>query len=298
MTPFARYCLLLITLLLFTQIAAAQSPPNAQPDSGSSYLREEGSQPVEPFRVIGNVYYVGAIGISAHIAVSDEGLILLDTGTNEMFPGLLANIEKLGFKTSDIKIILSSHAHWDHVEGHARMKELTRAKIMAIGKDAEAIESGIDNSALGGTGWTPAKVDRVLKDGDRVTLGNVSMQARLTAGHSRGCTTWTTTVREGNTDYLVVFVGGTSINRGVKLLNNTRHPGIADDYARTFQTLKDIPANVFLAQHPGMYEMAEKREQTIAGAASNPFIDPINYQRFVRWEEQKFLNQLQQESAK
>jgi glyoxylase-like metal-dependent hydrolase (beta-lactamase superfamily II) len=128
----------------------------------------------------------GAAGISAHVITTPEGLILLDTGTKEMLPGLRANIEKLGHKLSDVKIILSSHAHWDHVENHAAMKKLTGAQIMAVGEDAAAISAGIDNSALGGEGWPPAKVDRVLKDGDMVTLGGVTPKAHLTPGHTKG----------------------------------------------------------------------------------------------------------------
>ena len=157
-------------------------------------LRGPGSQPVEPYRVIGNIYYVGAVNISSHIIVTPQGLILVDTGTEQMLPGIRSNIEKLGYRLRDVKIILSSHAHWDHVEGHAAMKELTGAQVMALGEDAAAIASGIDSSAAGAQGWKPTQVDRVLKDGDTVTLGGVTLQAHLTPGHTKGCTTWTTTV--------------------------------------------------------------------------------------------------------
>lgn len=285
-------------ILLLAAAAISGPPLPAQaPPRPSNWLREGGSQPVEPFRVIGNVYYVGAVGISSHVIATDGGLILLDTGTTQMLTGIRANLEKLGFRWRDVKIILSSHAHWDHVEGHAEVKRLTGAKIMALGEDAAAIRTGTDNSAAGAQGWTPTHVDRVLQDGDTVTLGNVTLRAHLTAGHTKGCTTWTTTVSEGDEKYLVVFVGGTSINQGVKLLDNKRHPGIADDYARTFRTLKQIQADVFLAQHPQMYSMAEKQAAKQAGAAKNPFIDPEGYRRFVRAEEAKFADQLQRESS-
>ena len=226
-------------------------------------LPEHWSKPVEPYQVIDNIYYVGAIGISAHIIVSSEGLILLDTGTELMLPGLRENIQKLGHNLEDVNIILSSHAHWDHVEGHAAMKELTGARIMAVGEDATAISSGVDNSALGAQGWTPAEVDRVLKDGDTVTLGDVTMTAHLTPGHTKGCTTWTMTVTENNTEYQVVFIGGTSVNPGVNLIENERHPGIADDYARTFKVLKSLKGEVFLGQHPMMYDMLSKMDRLI-----------------------------------
>ena len=260
-------------------------------------LRGPGSQPVEPYRVLGNIYYVGAAGISAHIVVTPQGLILLDTGTREMLPGLRANIEKLGHKLTDVKIILSSHAHWDHVENHAAMKELTGAQVMALGEDAAAIASGKDNSALAGEGWTRTKVDRILKDGDTVTLGGVTLAAHLTPGHTKGCTTWTTTVAESGRSYGVVFIGGISINDGVTLLGNARYPGIADDYARTFRVLKELKADVFLAQHPAIYGMAEKMRRLTAGAPRNPFIDPSGYRRVVDEAEALYLKQLAREKS-
>ncbi len=260
-------------------------------------LRGEASQPVEPYKVIGNIYYVGAVNISSHIIVTPEGLILLDSGTQEMLPGIRTNLEKLDYTLQDVKIILSSHAHWDHVEGHAAIKELSGAQVMAVGEDAAAIASGIDTSAAGAQGWNPTAVDRVLKNGDKVTLGGVTMQAHLTPGHTKGCTAWTITVEENGKFYVVVFVGGTGINRGVQLLDNKRHPSIVEDYARTFRVLKELPADVFLAQHPSMYGMADKLERLRAGATSNPFIDPEGYQRFLEEEEGKYLRQLEEERA-
>ena len=258
-------------------------------------LRGPGSQRVDPYRVIGNIYYVGAAGISAHIVVTPQGLILIDTGTREMLPGLRANIAKLGHKLTDVKIILSSHAHWDHVEGHAAMKDLTGAQVMALGEDAAAIASGKDNSALGSEDWPPTKVDRILKDGDTVTLGGVTLTAHLTPGHTKGCTTWTTTVQENGKPYSIVFIGALSINEGVKLIGNQRHPSIADDYARTFRVLKGLKPDVFLAQHPSIYGMDEKMKRL--GAPQNPFIDPDGYRRVVSEAEAAYLKQLEREKA-
>jgi metallo-beta-lactamase class B len=290
------FCLSVV--LVNCQRVAGQTADDSSRSSRANHpLRGAGSQPAEPFRVIGNVYYVGAVAISSYVIATDDGLILLDTGTKEMAPGIRAGIAKLGFDLQDIKIILSSHAHWDHVEGHAAMKEATDAKVMALGEDAAAITSGVDNSAIGAAGWTPTQVDRVLEDGDTVTLGGVTIRAHLTAGHTKGCTTWTMTVQEGDQQSQVVFVGGTSINPGVRLLKNTRHPRIAEDYARTFRVLKELRADVFLAQHPTMYEMAEKFQRMTADSRRNPFIDPEGYQRFVRDEERKFVAQLQDESV-
>ena len=256
-----------------------------------------GSQIFEAYRVIGNIYYVGATDVSSHVIATPAGLILLDTGTTQMLPMIRANVEKLGFRMQDIKIILSSHAHWDHVEGHAAMQALTGAQVMAVGEDAAAIASGVDSSAIAARGWKPVKVDRVLKDGETVTLGNVTMRAHLTPGHTKGCTTWTMTVQDGGKSYLVVFVGGISINEGVKLVGNTRHPSIIEDYARTFRVLKELKADVFLAQHPAIYGMAEKVQRLKANASPNPFIDPQGYQRAVNDAESRYLKQLAEERA-
>jgi metallo-beta-lactamase class B len=279
--------ILAVGLVASTLVAA---PARAQTDP----LRGVGSQPVEPFRVAGNIYYVGASGISSYLLVTPEGLILIDTGTVEMVPGLRANIEKLGHRMSDIKIILSSHSHWDHVEGHATMQKVTGARIMAVGEDAAAISTGIDSSALGGPNYAAAKVDRVLQHGDTVTLGGTTLTAHHTPGHTKGCTTWTTTVTENGRQLQVLFLGGTSINPGVRLLGNTRHPGIVEDYARTFALLKTLKPDVFLAQHPEIFGMVGKRARMSAGGA-NPFVDPEGFQRFVAQQEANYLRQLTRE---
>lgn len=258
-------------------------------------IRERWSQPVEPFHVIGNIDYVGANEISSHIFVTDEGLILLDTGSTLMIPIIQANVEKLGHAMTDIKYIISSHAHWDHVEGHAAMKKMTGAKIVALGEDAASIASGVDTSALGGDGWMPVVVDRTVEDGDTLTLGGTTLTAHHTPGHTKGCTTWTTTVMEDDQSYDVVFIGGTSVNGGVKLRNNTRHPSIAEDYASTFAFLKTLKPDVFLAQHPSLYGMKEKREALMNGAETNPFINPGEYTAFVANQEATYLKRLANE---
>jgi metallo-beta-lactamase class B len=212
-----------------------------------------------------------------------------------MVPMITGGVQKLGFRMSDVRIILSSHAHWDHVEGHAAIQKLTGAQVMALGDDAAAIQAGKDNSALGGDDWTPVRVDRVLRDGDRVTLGDVTLTAHHTPGHTKGCTTWTMTTSEGGRTYAVVFVGGTSVNQGVRLTGNARHPTIVDDYARTFRVLKGLQADVFLAQHGNMYGMHEKRGRLQTGMAANPFVDPEGYRRFVDQQEQNYLKRLASE---
>jgi metallo-beta-lactamase class B len=252
------------------------------------------TEPFAPFRVAGNLYFVGTRGVSSFLLTSSAGHILIDTGMEQAVPQIRGNVENLGFAMRDIKIILSSHAHFDHVEGHAEMQRLTGATVMAIGEDAAALSAGRDNSALGGPGWKPVKVGRVLRDGDTVTLGDVTLTAHLTAGHTKGCTTWTTTVVDGGKPLRVVFLGGTSINAGVLLLGNARHSSIVADYERTFKVLKELPADIFLAQHPNMFDM-EKKVARMNTGGGNPFIDPKGYATFVANAEASYLAQLKRE---
>src|SRR5215510_10519192 len=192
-----RVSLLGVTLIAATAGLWAQSTTPAL-FSAEWYDRFRGpySAPMEPFRIVGNIHYVGALNIASYLIATPEGHILIDTGTTTMHQGIVSNIAKLGFKPSDIKIILSGHAHFDHIEGHAAMKALTGARVMAMKGDAEALERGTDNSALGASGWAPVKVDRVLQDGDTVTLGGTTLRAVLSAGHTQGATTWFTVVED------------------------------------------------------------------------------------------------------
>lgn len=211
--------------------------------------RVQAADPVEPFRVIGNIYYVGG-QLGSYLITTPDGHILHDTGTAEMHRLIVSNIEKLGFDPRDVRIMISSHAHWDHVEGHAEMQRVTGAQVVALGGDAVALETGEDNSALGARGWEPVTVDRVIRDGDTVTLGGVTLQALWTGGHTQGATMWLTTVREGERAYSVAFRGGETPNAGVELLDNPRHPNVVDDTKRTLQRLGALePPDLFLHNH-------------------------------------------------
>lgn len=204
----------------------------------------------EPFRVIGNIYFVGG-EYGSYLIATPEGHILHDTGSAAMHGLIVSNIGKLGFDVRDIKVMLSSHAHWDHVEGHAAMKRLTGAQVIALGRDAVALESGRDNSAIGARNFEPVTVDRVIEDGDTVTLGGVTLRALWTGGHTQGATMWMTTVQEGGRTYSVAFRGGETPNAGAPLFDNPRHPTVVDDTRRTLQRLKDLRApDLFLHNHP------------------------------------------------
>ena len=230
------------------------------------------SQPEEPFRLIGNIYYVGAKNIASYLVVTPQGSILIDTGTTEMTPVITANVEKLGFKMRDIKIMLSSHAHFDHIGGHAAMKKLTGARVMAIKQDADALEAGKDLSPLGDEGWTAVEVDRVLKDGDTVALGGTTLRAVWAPGHTPGCTVWTTTVPDAGKTYSVAIFGCGGPNGGVKVVGNQRFPTLVDDTLATFRKLKMLKPDIYVTGHPQML-FAGKIERMKANERPHPLLD-------------------------
>ena len=231
------------------------------------------SQPEEAFRLVGNIYYVGAKNIASYLVTTPQGHILIDTGTTEMTPVVTASVEKLGFKLRDIKIMLSSHAHFDHIGGHAAMKAATGARVMAIRQDAEALEAGKDLSPLGDEGWMPVKVDRVLKDGDTVTLGGTTLHAVWAPGHTPGCTVWRTSVPDGGRVYSVAIFGCGAPNAGVALIGNQRFPTLADDARATIRKLKMLRPDIYVTGHPQML-FAGKVERMKAGERPHPLIDP------------------------
>ena len=221
--------------------------------SGSPYrvaeANQEAGETIEPFRVIDNIYYVGG-EYGSYLITTPEGHILHDTGTADMHELIVSNVQKLGFDVQDIQIMISSHAHWDHIEGHAAMKRRTGAQVVALGGDAEALESGRDNSAIGARSFEPVPVDRVIEDGDTVTLGGVTLRALWTAGHTQGATMWLTTVQEGGQTYDVAFRGGEIPNAGAPLVDNPRHPTVVEDTQRTLRVLKELaPPDLFLHNH-------------------------------------------------
>lgn len=270
--------------------------------AGVSLLRAQSDpswrQPFDAVRIVGNVYYVGTRGLSSFLIVTPAGGIIIDSGEAESVPFIRASVEKLGLRLSDIKILLTGHAHFDHVGGHADLQRLTGAKVMVMDADRQALESGVDRSALGGPGWKPVAIDRVLKDGDTVTLGGVTLTAHLTPGHTQGCTTWTMEAGQDGKKYQVAFTGSVTINEGVHLVGNTRVPAIAEHYAQAFRVLHGIKADVFVAQHGGVFALEDKARRATADPRVNPFVDPEGYQRFVERAEQTYLKQLAQDQKR
>jgi metallo-beta-lactamase class B len=280
-------------LLPFLLAATVGLPLHAQADPDSRAR----NQPVEPYRIVGNVYYVGASDITSYLITTPEGDILIDGGYVETAPMIEANIKKLGFRLQDVKILLSSHAHFDHAGGLAELKAATGAKFAAMDRDAPLLARGGKGDFLFEDSETfpPIQADRILHDGDTVTLGGTTLTAHLTPGHTMGNTTWTMKAKEGDRTYDVVFAPSTTVLPGVKLTSNPKYPEIAEDYAKTFRVLKSLPCDVFLASHASFYHGLEKADRLRKGAKENPFIDPQGYQDYVAWSEKAYQEQLQQE---
>ena len=278
-------------VLVLALLAASVSVARAQTDP-------TWRQPFDPVRIAGNIYYVGTRGLSSFLIVTPAGGIVIDSGEAESVPFIRASIEKLGFHLSNIKILLTGHAHFDHVGGHADLQRLTGAKVMVMDADRQALESGVDRSALGASGWKPVPVDRVLKDGDTVMLGGVTLTAHLTPGHTQGCTTWTMETAQDGKKYQVAFVCSVTVNDGVHLVDNARVPAIAEHYAQAFRVLHGIKTDVFVAQHGSVFALEDKARRAGADPGVNPFVDREGYQRFVERAEQTYLQQLAQDQKR
>lgn len=258
-----------LTLLLF---AAATLP--AQPQDNTH--RE-----IPGFKIAGNLYYVGTADLAVYLIATPQGNILINTDYKQDLPAVKRSIEKLGFKYADTKILLISHAHGDHDEATAVVQKETGAKLMVM--DADVAEE--ESSARGRPG---AKVDRVLHDGDKVTLGGSTLTARLTPGHTPGCTTWTMQVRDGGRTLNTVIVGSPNVNPGYILVGNKNYPQIANDYVKTFALLKTLPCDLFLGAHGAYFGMLAKLDKWKANPSTNPFIDPQGYKAYIAEREQAF----------
>jgi metallo-beta-lactamase class B len=217
--------------------------------NGQSFHTHQ-SEAVEPFRILGNIYYVGASNLASYLITSPEGHFLLDTGVQGMTDDIKRNVEALGFRMSDIKIILSSHAHFDHIQGHAIMQRMTGAQVFALEADADALEAGKDLSPLGFEGWEPVKVDRRLQDGESINLGEVTLTPTWAPGHSPGCTTWSMDTQDSGEILRVVFFGCNGPNDGVQLINNPRFPTLVEDALFGFDNMAKLRADIYLTGHP------------------------------------------------
>ncbi|WP_035359076.1 subclass B3 metallo-beta-lactamase [Edaphobacter aggregans] len=255
----------------------------------------EWTEPFPPHKVVGNVYYVGSRDLAAFLVVTPEGNILINSNLENSVAQIRASVERLGFRFSDTKILLISHAHWDHDAGSATVKRLTDAKYMVMDADVPVVEDGGKSDFFYGkkkeNWYKPAKVDRVLHDGDEVRLGGVVLVAHKTAGHTKGCTTWTMKVTDNGKTYDVVIVGSPNVNPGYRLVGNASYLGIADDFQHTFEVLRGLHCDVFLGAHGGYYGMAAKYARLKAGDRE-AFVDPEGYRAYVLDRESAFQEEL------
>jgi metallo-beta-lactamase class B len=249
--------------------------------------RAEWNKPHQPFHVIGNIYYVGMAGVSSFLIVTPQGDILTDGGLPESAPFIEKNIQALGFKLSDVKILMNSHAHFDHDGGLAQLKKDTGAKLYISAGDTAFVESGhitFGPSSLIDT--TPVKVDRVLQDGDTVSLGGTTLTIHTFPGHTPGCTSWTMPVTDHGKTYKVLSFCSITV-AGNPLVNNPAQPNIVQEYRSSLAKLKQMDADIFLAPHGGQFHMDEKFAKLKPGAP-NPFIDPTEVHTYAARAEKAF----------
>jgi metallo-beta-lactamase class B len=290
--PVKRIAVALVALMSLTAAVEAQTVKDLL-----ETLKVKWNTPTEPFKMIGNVYYVGTDGLASYLITSPQGHILVDTVMPESTSLIKANIEKLGFKITDIKYLLNTHAHIDHTGGLAEMKQASGGQMIAGEDDKPLLEGGYYPGAQEETllNFPPVKVDRTVREGDKVAIGDVTLTARETPGHSPGCTSWEFSVKDGDaTRSALIFCSGTvALNR---LVTNPTHPGIVTDYRKTFARAKDIKVDVLLAPHPEMYKMAEKRAK-LAEGGPNPFVNPGEFNDYAATLEKAFEDAVVKQTA-
>ena len=266
-----------------------------------SAIKRNRSVPDEPFRIAGNLYYVGSTGVTAFLVTGPDGHVLIDGGYPETAPLIIASIVKLGFNIKDVKILLNSHAHFDHAGGLRELQQASGAQLWISEGDAPIVAAGGagDRATYGplrflGFGRFPApRVDHRFKDGDTVRVGPLALTAHVTAGHTPGCTSWAFPVHDGERDLLAVDVCSLTLLPFMKLVEPESYPGIRSDFERSLQTLRSLPADIFLGSHGSFFDLYRKRgERTNAKDPVEPFIDRAGYLRFIDQSEKRFREEL------
>lgn len=270
---------------------AMASPAAAQGPSLAELLKQmtiKWNKPTEPFKVIGNIHYVGTDGLAVYLLTTPQGHILIDTAMPEANPQIKSSIEKLGFKVADIKVIINTHAHIDHTGGLADFKKVTGAQMIAGEADKPLLEGGYypGRETAEELKFPPLKVDRTVKAGDKVSLGDVTLTAHATPGHSPGCTSWSMDVRDGDATRSVIFFCSATVALN-QLVGKPTHATIVEDYKKTFAWAKGQKHDVLLAPHPEMYGAMEKRRKVAAGAP-NPFVNPGEFNTYLATLEKQF----------
>lgn len=266
-----------MTTLLLLLLSAFSAPAANIPEEW-----REWTQPVEPFRIAGNLYYVGASDVTSFLITTPKGHILIDGGLEQTAPLILASIRKLGFNPKDVKILLSSHAHADHAGGLATLARETGATFYSSVEDLPLhARGGLDDPQFGDKLPYPRIVaDRVFRDGERISLAGTTVVAHITPGHTPGCTTWTMQVREKQRKLDTVFVCSTTAPE-YKLVGNSRYPNAIADYRRSFRILRSLPVDIFLAPHGNFFRLKTKMK-------TRNFVDPAGYRAYVDRTEKEF----------
>jgi metallo-beta-lactamase class B len=283
----------IILLGAFIVVIGSAGDQNAQGNA-------DWTEPFPPFKIAGNLYYVGSKGLASYLIATPQGHILINSDLEKNVPLIQASVEKLGFKFTDIKILLISHAHFDHNAASDTIKKLTGAKYMVMDADVSVVESGGKTDfQYGGvpmTLYAPTKVDRALHDGEEVKLGGAVLVAHLTPGHTKGCTTWTMKAQEAGKTYNVVIIGSPNVNPGYRLVNNTAYPQISADYEKMFRVLKSLQCDIFLGAH-GSYFDLETKYARMKESGLTAFVDPEGYKKYVAEREQAFRTELAKQTA-
>ncbi len=254
------------------------------------------SIPDEPFRIAGNLYYVGSTGVTAFLLTGPEGHVLIDGGYPETAPLIIGSITRLGFDIRDVAVLLNSHAHFDHAGGLRSLQDASGARLWASEGDAALISAGgVGDASFGPFRWLglgrfpPARVDHRFADGDTIRVGPIELTAHVTAGHTPGCTSWSFPVRHGDRELRAVSICSLSLLPFMDFGEDDAHPGIRADFERSFRTLRSLPVDIFLGSHGSFFDLDRKRSERAAARDSvDPFIDPEGYRAFLDRSERRF----------
>jgi metallo-beta-lactamase class B len=281
---------LILVLAAVASITAFQDPPSGSASQRMDTSRWNDSE--TPFRMAGPIYYVGTQHLAAFLIHSPQGHILIDGGMPSTAPVIEKSIRELGFKPEDIRILLTTQAHFDHVGSHAHFKKLSGARAEAMQGDAELLRSGGKTDYLFGDAadfhFTRVPVDRVLKDGDIVTIGGIRLTAHKTPGHTPGSTTYEMLINEGGQVYNVVFAASTTVNPGTRLVKDPSYPGILEDYRKSFDVLASLKPDIWVSAHAGFFNMAAKRKKMDPANPARAFVDPEGYRQMVETRRKEF----------
>jgi metallo-beta-lactamase class B len=277
-----------VTLICFTPLLAQELPKLTPTDLFRRNIgtAEQLDKQFPPHKIIDNIYYVGTESLGSFLITTDAGHILVNTDYERTVPTLRDSVEKLGFKFADIKIIVGSHEHADHMEGDALAKELSGAQVVVVAEQVPGLEAMRP-------GDKPHPIDKIIHDGETVQLGGETLIAHLTPGHTEGCTSWELEVQEGGMNYKAVIICSLGINPNYQLYKNPDRPDIVDQYRASYAKLRALAADIPLGAHPAMYRMMEK--YPLIGQTPNPFIDPAGYLYEIAINEQALNLRLEEQ---